>query len=88
MSHGDLTDEQWAVLEPLLPRGEKAGRPPIWTRRKLIDGIRFRVRTGVPWAGHAAGVRAVGPTVRPVPPLAAQRHLAPDLHRPGRAPRT
>ncbi|MEV8547911.1 transposase [Streptomyces sp. NPDC051572] len=27
----------------------KAGRPPVWPRRQLIDGIRFRVRTGVPW---------------------------------------
>jgi transposase len=44
-----LTDEQWAVLEPLLPQGKKPGRPPIWTRRQLIDGIRFRVRTGIPW---------------------------------------
>ncbi|MFI9629945.1 hypothetical protein [Streptomyces sp. NPDC052042] len=26
----------------------KAGRPPVWPRRQLIDGIRFRVRTGVP----------------------------------------
>ncbi|WP_374328221.1 IS5 family transposase [Streptomyces sp. PSKA30] len=49
MARGDLTDEQWAALEPLLPRGKKPGRPPIWTRRQLIDGIRFRVRTGVPW---------------------------------------
>ncbi|MFJ4126127.1 IS5 family transposase [[Kitasatospora] papulosa] len=49
MGRGDLTDEQWAVLEPLLPQGVKVGRPPIWPRRRLIDGIRFRVRTGVPW---------------------------------------
>ncbi|MFC4517901.1 transposase [Streptomyces ehimensis] len=49
MGRGDLTDEQWAVLEPLLPQGVKAGRPPAWSRRQLIDGIRFRVRTGVPW---------------------------------------
>ncbi|WP_245238339.1 transposase [Streptomyces roseochromogenus] len=26
-----------------------AGRPPVWSWRQLIDGIRFRVRTGVPW---------------------------------------
>ncbi|WP_435859323.1 IS5 family transposase [Streptomyces tanashiensis] len=26
-----------------------AGRPPVWPRRRLTDGIRFRVRTGVPW---------------------------------------
>ncbi|MFE4757530.1 IS5 family transposase [Streptomyces mirabilis] len=49
MARGDLTDEQWAVLESLLPKGKKSGRPPIWTRRQLIDGIRFRVRTGIPW---------------------------------------
>ncbi|MFF5968750.1 IS5 family transposase [Streptomyces collinus] len=49
MGRGDLTDEQWAVLEPLLPTGTKVGRPPVWPRRQLIDGIRFRVRTGIPW---------------------------------------
>ncbi len=37
------------MLEPLLPKGKKPGRPPTWTRRQLIDGIRFRVRTGIPW---------------------------------------
>ncbi|MGP3925122.1 IS5 family transposase [Streptomyces sp. 8N616] len=49
MSRGDLTDAQWARLEPLLPTGKKPGRPPIWTRRQLIDGIRWRTRTGAPW---------------------------------------
>ncbi|MFJ7004467.1 IS5 family transposase [Streptomyces albidoflavus] len=49
MARGDLTDAQWAVLEPLLPKGKKLGRPPIWTRRQLIDGIRWRTRTGTPW---------------------------------------
>jgi len=45
----DLTHAQWAALEPLLPRGKKPGRPPEWTKRQLIDGIRWRVRTGAPW---------------------------------------
>ncbi|MFH8437304.1 transposase [Streptomyces sp. NPDC018007] len=50
MGRGDLTDEQGAVLEPLSPKRTKAGRPPVWRgRRQLIDGIRFRVRTGAPW---------------------------------------
>jgi len=34
----DLTDAQWAVLEGLLPKGKKPGRPPVWSRRQLIDG--------------------------------------------------
>ena len=48
-SRHDLTDEHWAVLEPLLPKGKKAGRPPKWTKRQLIDGIRWRARAGAPW---------------------------------------
>jgi transposase len=45
----DLTDTQWAALEPLLPKGKKPGRPPKWSKRQLIDGIRWRVRVGSPW---------------------------------------
>jgi transposase len=45
----DLSDREWSVLEPLLPRGKKAGRPPKWPRRQLIDGIRWRTRCGSPW---------------------------------------
>jgi transposase len=48
-ARGDLTDREWQMLEPLLPRGRKPGGPPKWTRRQLIDGIRWRVRTGAPW---------------------------------------
>ncbi|WP_435834696.1 IS5 family transposase [Streptomyces bacillaris] len=49
MRRGDLTDDQWARLEPLLPVGKKPARPRVWPRRQLIDGIRWRTRTGVPW---------------------------------------
>ena len=45
----DLTDAQWAALEPLLPKGKNPGRPPKWSKRQLIDGIRWRVRVGSPW---------------------------------------
>ncbi len=45
----DLTDEQWARLEPLLPVPTRSGRPSAWTKRQLIDGIRWRVRVGAPW---------------------------------------
>ncbi|MFF0572981.1 IS5 family transposase [Streptosporangium saharense] len=45
----DLSDEQWARLEPLLPVPVRSGRPSVWTKRQLIDGIRWRVRIGAPW---------------------------------------
>jgi transposase len=48
MGRGDLTNQQWAPLEPHLPKG-KPGRPPRWTKRQLINGIRWRTRTGAPW---------------------------------------
>jgi len=49
MRRFDLTDEQWARLESLLPVPVRSGRPPLWTKRQLIDGIRWRVRVGAPW---------------------------------------
>lgn len=45
----DLTDAQWAALEPLLPMPSRSGRPSLWSKRQLIDGIRWRVRVGAPW---------------------------------------
>ncbi|MFD5588986.1 transposase [Streptomyces sp. NPDC127063] len=77
MGRGDLTDEQWAVWESLLPTG-KAGRPLVRPRWQLLDGIRFRVRTGVPRrACPSTTARGAGST--PVAPVAAER-------RPSRVP--
>ena len=48
-----LTDEQWALLEPLLPspkprRKRFPGRKPI-TNRQALTGILFVLKTGIPW---------------------------------------
>ena len=46
----DLSDEQWALLEPLLPveRTGRQGRP--WTpHRRVVNAILWRTRTGSPW---------------------------------------
>jgi transposase len=44
----DLSDEEWARLEPLLPGQPRQGHR--WNDRRLvIDGIFFRTRTGGPW---------------------------------------
>ncbi|MFE3450924.1 transposase [Nonomuraea sp. NPDC059194] len=66
----DLTDGQWAALEPLLPVTSGRGRPPKWSKRQLIDGIRWRIRTGAPWRDVRAA-RALVNRVWPVSPLAA-----------------
>ena len=48
MSRGDLTDGEWAVLEPLLPvSNSRWGR---WRdHRQVINGIIHRLSTGVQW---------------------------------------
>lgn len=48
MGRGDLTDEEWGRLRPLLPVSN--GRCGRWRdHRQVIDGILHRVRTGVQW---------------------------------------
>src|SRR5512142_1590070 len=42
----DLTDEEWALLEPLLPTQRKSARV---NDRRVLDGIFYVLRTGIPW---------------------------------------
>src|SRR5215472_3241012 len=44
----DLTDEQYALLEPLLPRPKHTGRPRA-NLREVLNAILFLVRTGCQW---------------------------------------
>ena len=45
----DLTDAEWAVLEPLLPPPSPVGRPPVWPMRAIVEAIFYVLRGGVPW---------------------------------------
>jgi len=46
----DLSDAQWAILEPLLyPELAHAGRPPRVPRRDVVDAILYVLRTGCQW---------------------------------------
>src|SRR5258707_3414882 len=49
----DLSDEEWAVLEPLLPRQERghgtAGRPTTVDQRAIVNALRYTPRTGCQW---------------------------------------
>ncbi len=33
----DLTDEEWQILEPLLPLGKAGGRPRTYPMREVIN---------------------------------------------------
>ena len=45
----DLTDEQWAVLEPLIPQPSTDGRPAEIARREIVNAILYVLRSGCPW---------------------------------------
>lgn len=45
----DLTDEQWALLEPLIPAVKPGGRPAKHSRRQIVDAILYVSRTGCQW---------------------------------------
>ena len=49
MKRHELTDEQWRLVEPLIPQDKaRTGRPPH-ERRVLINGIFWILHTGAPW---------------------------------------
>ncbi len=44
-----LTDAQWEQIEPLLPSSLGRRGHPFWDNRKVVEGIIYRYRTGIPW---------------------------------------
>ena len=51
MSELLVTDELWAVVEPLLPQEPpkpKGGRPRV-SDRAALTGIIFALKSGIPW---------------------------------------
>src|SRR3984957_8260295 len=58
----DLTDEQWQVIRPLLPKRKlgKAGRPRTGEQRGLLDAIFYILRSACPWRSLPHDVPAWG----------------------------
>ena len=80
----DLTDAQWALLEPLLPAPPVRGRPRRYPLRAMIDAVRWRTRVGAPWRDVPA---RYGPWWRAyalLPRLAVERGVGAHRGGPGR----
>ena len=45
----DMTDAEWALLEPLIPAAKHGGRPRKTDMRAAINAILYLLRTGCPW---------------------------------------
>ena len=49
MARGQVTDEHWAIIGPLLPSKRGRGCRPAHDNRRFFDGMMFALRTGIPW---------------------------------------
>src|SRR5699024_1239311 len=47
--HQVLTDKQWERIEPMLPSNTGRKGRPFHDNRKIVEGIIYRARTGIPW---------------------------------------
>jgi putative transposase len=45
----DLTDDQWALIEPLLPPAKPGGRPREVDLREVVNALFYQARTSVQW---------------------------------------
>jgi transposase len=45
----DLTDAEWRVIAPHLPKPRATGRPRAWPMREIVNGIFYVMRAGCPW---------------------------------------
>ena len=45
----DLTDREWAILEPLMPLPQPGGHPRTVNLRVVVNGICYVLRGGIPW---------------------------------------
>jgi putative transposase len=46
----DLTDEQWELIEPLIPSAKLGGRPRGTDMREVLNTLFYQDRTGCQWA--------------------------------------
>ena len=45
----DLTDPEWALIEPLIPRQGRMGRPRATDLRRVFDAIQYMLSSGCQW---------------------------------------
>lgn len=46
----DLTDEEWQLVEPLIPPGKRGGGKRTVVMREIVNGLMYILSTGCQWA--------------------------------------
>lgn len=45
----DLKDEEWKIIEPLIPPAKAGGRPRTTDMREVLNALFYLLKTGCPW---------------------------------------
>ena len=71
----DLSDDEWALFEPLMPKSRKSARADD---RKIMNAIFYVLRTGMPWRS-AGALWIIYNGIQSFQPLVSTRHLETDF---------
>jgi putative transposase len=45
----DLSDQEWELIKHLVPEAKPGGRPEAYTKREILNGIFYLLRSGCSW---------------------------------------
>ena len=52
----DLTNEEWAMIKPLIPPAKRGGNKRTVDERELVNGLMYTLSTGCQWAALPRGL--------------------------------
>ena len=65
----DLTDEEWALIAPLIPPAKRGGNKRTVIEREIVNGLMSYPQHGLPMGLSAQGLAAAQHRERLLPPL-------------------
>ena len=80
MNHypSDITDDQWALIEPHIPPEPGGGRPRKTAIRDVLDAILYLLRTGCQWHYLPIDFPPRSTVWRVLRPVASRWDVGPD----------
>jgi putative transposase len=74
----DLSDEEWSVLEPLIPPAKPGGHPRTTNMREVMNAIFYLDRTGAQWRALPHEFPRLPNGLGLLPPMAQRWYLEAD----------
>ena len=59
----DLTDDEWALVEPLIPPAKRGGDKRTVIMREVVNGLMYILSTGCQWRAIPKTCRRVRPSM-------------------------